>query len=180
MEQKQNSGIYVFNTVIGSIAILWDNINGEEKIIGIRLKTKMSSCNGYDIPAFVVKLSDLIKQSLKGKEVRFPLNKLNIEPFTDFQKKVLLHQTTIKRGSITTYGQIAKTIGHSGASRAVGNTLAMNPFPIIIPCHRTIRANGDLGGFRYGKTMKRKLLEMEGIRFNFRGKVLFNTTMDVS
>jgi len=54
----------------------------------------------------------------------------------------------------------------------VGNALAKNPFPIIIPCHRAIKTNGDLGGFQGGVKMKRALLEQEGIKFSNQGKVI--------
>jgi methylated-DNA-[protein]-cysteine S-methyltransferase len=53
----------------------------------------------------------------------------------------------------------------------VGNALAKNPFPIIIPCHRAIHSDGTLGGFQGGLEMKRTLLENEGIIINKKGKV---------
>ncbi|MEA3339092.1 MAG: MGMT family protein, partial [Chloroflexota bacterium] len=76
------------------------------------------------------------------------------------------------RGWVSTYGRIAKSLGNPRAARAVGNALARNPFPIIIPCHRTIRADGRLGGFRGGVEMKRALLEMEGVEVDDVGKAL--------
>lgn len=165
--------IHVFKSVIGNIAITWSTINGEDRIVGIRLMEKMSP-SFHTIPQYIQKTTRLIKNSLNGIDVEFDLNILDFNNLTDFQKKVLLYQTTIKRGSVTTYGQIAENIGYPGASRAVGNTLAMNPYPIIIPCHRTIRANGDIGGFRYGKAMKKRLLEMEGICFDSRRRVILH------
>ncbi len=57
-------------------------------------------------------------------------------------------------------------------ARVVGNALARNPFPIIIPCHRAIKSNGALGGFQGGIKMKRALLELEGIEFSERGMVV--------
>jgi methylated-DNA-[protein]-cysteine S-methyltransferase len=53
----------------------------------------------------------------------------------------------------------------------VGHALATNPFPIAIPCHRAIRSNGELGGYRGGIEMKKKLLAMEGICFSSSRKV---------
>jgi methylated-DNA-[protein]-cysteine S-methyltransferase len=50
--------------------------------------------------------------------------------------------------------------------------LASNPFPIIIPCHRAVRSDGELGGYQGGLKMKRKLLEMEEVRFTPSGKVV--------
>ncbi len=54
----------------------------------------------------------------------------------------------------------------------MGGALLRNPFPIIIPCHRAIRSDGELGGFQGGLKMKQALLELEGIRFSSTGKVL--------
>ena len=54
-------------------------------------------------------------------------------------------------------------MGCPGAARAVGTALANNPFPIIIPCHRVVRADGSLGGFGGGLAMKKELLTKEGI-----------------
>ncbi|MBE9507936.1 MAG: MGMT family protein, partial [Chloroflexi bacterium] len=69
-------------------------------------------------------------------------------------------------------GRIARHLGVKGGARAVGRALARNPFPIVIPCHRAIRSNGELGGYQGGLEMKRALLEGEGIEFTQRGKVL--------
>ncbi|MFW9819288.1 MAG: MGMT family protein, partial [Candidatus Thorarchaeota archaeon] len=78
----------------------------------------------------------------------------------------------IPRGWVSTYLRIANYIGLYNGARVVGNALAKNPFPIIIPCHRAIKTNGELGGYQGGTTMKKKLLEMEGIEFSNNGKVI--------
>jgi methylated-DNA-[protein]-cysteine S-methyltransferase len=54
----------------------------------------------------------------------------------------------------------------------VGNVMAGNPVPLVIPCHRVIRSDGSLGGFGGGLPMKRALLEMEGVAFDRKGRVL--------
>jgi methylated-DNA-[protein]-cysteine S-methyltransferase len=73
---------------------------------------------------------------------------------------------------VTTYGRLAARLGAPGAARAVGNALARNPFPLIIPCHRCVLEGGQLGGFRGGLEMKRALLEMEGVVFDDQERVL--------
>ncbi|MFX1447402.1 MAG: methylated-DNA--[protein]-cysteine S-methyltransferase, partial [Promethearchaeota archaeon] len=78
------------------------------------------------------------------------------------------------RGWVSTYKRIADKIGIPKGARVVGNALAKNPFPIIIPCHRAIKSNGELGGFQGGLEMKQVLLEMEKIKFSTRGKVITN------
>ena len=62
-----------------------------------------------------------------------------------------------------TYSGLAAAVGSPKAARAVGTALANNPFPIVIPCHRVIRANGALGQFGGGVSMKKTLLEREGV-----------------
>jgi len=71
----------------------------------------------------------------------------------------------IPEGKITTYGDIAKALGCSGASRAVGQILNKNPDPFVVPCHRVVMSSGDIGGYAFGKTMKKELLTKEGLRF---------------
>ncbi len=77
----------------------------------------------------------------------------------------------IPRGSVSTYGRMAAHLGIPGGARAVGNALATNPFPIVIPCHRAIRSDGTLGGYQGGLAMKRILLEQEGVVIDDRGRV---------
>jgi methylated-DNA-[protein]-cysteine S-methyltransferase len=117
-------------------------------------------------------LADQIRSYLKGDAVRFRLSLVDFTECSDFQKKVLLAQYKVPRGRVSTYGGIALGLGVPNAARAVGTALARNPFPIIIPCHRTIRSNGDLGGFGGGLEMKRALLQLEGVDFSTTGKVL--------
>ena len=90
----------------------------------------------------------------------------------EVQKKVLLAEYKIPRGCVSTYKRIANKIGIPNGARVVGNALARNPFPIVIPCHRAIKSNGELGGFQGGIEMKRILLEMEGIEFTINRKVI--------
>jgi methylated-DNA-[protein]-cysteine S-methyltransferase len=87
-----------------------------------------------------------------------------------FQIEVLKAEWSIPYGKVASYASVAKKIG-SSAYRAVGNALARNPFPIIIPCHRAIRSDRTLGGFQGGLEMKRKILEMEGVDFDSVGRV---------
>lgn len=81
-------------------------------------------------------------------------------------------ESKIPSGKVSTYSRIASKLGNSSAARAVGNALARNPFPLVIPCHRAIRSDGSLGGYAGGIDMKKKLLELEGIEFDYRGRVI--------
>jgi methylated-DNA-[protein]-cysteine S-methyltransferase len=64
-------------------------------------------------------------------------------------------------GRTASYGQVAGLVGNPRAGRAVGTACATNPLPIVVPCHRVVRAGGGLGGYLGGKTAKRALLELE-------------------
>ena len=80
--------------------------------------------------------------------------------FRGFSRRVLTTCRTLKFGQTITYAGLAKKAGRLNAGRAVGNALAMNPLPLIIPCHRVIRTDGKLGGFSApgGTSLKRKLI----------------------
>ena len=80
---------------------------------------------------------------------------------TQFQERVWGHLRAIPYGATTTYGAIARAIGHPEAVRAVGAANGANPIPIIVPCHRVIGSNGALTGFGGGINVKRWLLEHE-------------------
>jgi len=105
-----------------------------------------------------------------GKTVKFPLDVIDTSVCYPFQIEVLKAELSIPYGKTASYSCVARKIG-STAYRAVGNALARNPFPIIIPCHRAIRSDRTLGGFQGGLRMKRRILEMEGVEFDTRGRV---------
>lgn len=97
--------------------------------------------------------TDHSKASLNGKNLKLFLKG------TEFQVKVWQALMELPRGGLTTYGDIAKKLGMpSGASRAIGTAVGMNPVSWIIPCHRVIRNTGYLGGYRWG--LPRKLAMM--------------------
>ncbi|MCE4601703.1 MAG: MGMT family protein [Desulfurococcales archaeon] len=76
----------------------------------------------------------------------------------------------VSPGRVTTYSSLAKVLGTS--PRVVGQLMAMNPDPVVVPCHRVVRSDGSLGGYSMGgPRVKRRLLEMEGVTFDWRGRV---------
>ena len=85
---------------------------------------------------------------------------------TDFQKMVWLEITKIPKGKTITYKELAMKIGKPKAYRAVANACARNPLLEIIPCHRVIRGDGKMGGYKGKKGIerKRKLLTNEGVK----------------
>jgi methylated-DNA-[protein]-cysteine S-methyltransferase len=88
--------------------------------------------------------------------------KLDLWAGTPFQRKVWRALRRIPYGKTASYGDIARRVGNPRACRAVGAANGANPVPIIVPCHRVICSNGDLGGFGAGLPIKRWLLRHEG------------------
>ena len=84
----------------------------------------------------------------------------------NFNQSVYAMTSLIPMGKVTTYGAIAKAIGSPRAARAVGNALGANTNPIVVPCHRVVRADGVLGGYSGGEgpVTKAKLLAREGVK----------------
>jgi AraC family transcriptional regulator of adaptative response/methylated-DNA-[protein]-cysteine methyltransferase len=80
---------------------------------------------------------------------------------TAFQRQVWEALRRIPAGATRSYSEIAASIGRPGAARAVGGACASNPVAIAIPCHRVVRGNGELGGYRWGIERKRRLLAVE-------------------
>lgn len=115
-------------------------------------------------------LKGMLIDFFDGARVKFPIDVLDLSICYPFQIEVLKAEWSIPYGKTASYSCIANKI-HSTAYRAVGNALARNPFPIIIPCHRAIRTDRTLGGFQGGLKMKRRLLEMEGVEFDSLGRV---------
>ena len=87
---------------------------------------------------------------------------LDAQGATDFQLRVWNIVRSIPYGQVRSYSWVAAQAGSPGAARAVGQAMANNPFPIIVPCHRVVGQAGALTGFGGGLEMKRRLLAMEG------------------
>jgi O-6-methylguanine DNA methyltransferase len=91
-------------------------------------------------------------------------DRLDMAGTTTFYRAVWNATLSIPYGETRTYAWVAQQIGKPRALRAVGKALARNPFPIIVPCHRVVASNGNLGGFRGGLELKKRLLELEAGR----------------
>lgn len=83
---------------------------------------------------------------------------------TDFQRRVWQALCAIPYGATISYGELARRIGNPRGARAVGLANGANPLPVVVPCHRVIRANGALSGFGGGVPIKRALLALEAAR----------------
>lgn len=170
-------------SAFGTLGIVWQETYKGPGVRRVFLPNEVTPAENFEMtfvdasplscPA-IAELGERIQRFLEGEAVDFDLEIIALERCSEFQRRVLLAEYRIPRGWVSTYGRIARSLGIPGGARAVGGALARNPFPIIIPCHRAIRANGELGGFQGGQSMKRALLELEGIEFSQSGKVLTN------
>ena len=88
---------------------------------------------------------------------------IDLSGLTDFQRKVLNILQKVPRGEVRTYLWLAEKAGKPRASRAVGNTMARNPVPILVPCHRIVPRCGGVGNYGLGPSIKRELLKREGV-----------------
>lgn len=87
-------------------------------------------------------------------------------PSDTFQGDVLRFLQTIEWGSVCSYKDVAKAVGSPRAARAVGNICRGNLFPLLIPCHRVIRSDGEIGRYTPDPSLKRQLLQFEGVAFS--------------
>lgn len=95
-----------------------------------------------------------------GEKVPFDFE-LDLSGGTEFQQAVWRIVRKIPYGTLVSYKKIAREYGNTLCARAVGNALASNPIPIVIPCHRVIKADNSLGGFSGGIRWKKRLIALE-------------------
>ena len=124
------------------------------------LKNKFKPCECLNNPPFFKNVVKQLDQYFCGKLKNFTC-KLDLSHGTPFQQKVWRQLTSIPYGKTQSYGTLAQAIDRPRAFRAVGNANGKNPLPLIIPCHRVIRENGELGGYTGGLDIKRFLLDLE-------------------
>jgi len=170
-----------FESPFGDFSIMWRVVNDSLKILRIFLSKEEQSSEIFARAAFrdfrqqshsmVKELGQNIQRFLEGEAIEFTLDSMALESCSPFQRRVILAEFAVPRGLVTTYGRLANHLGIEGAARAVGSALATNPFPIVIPCHRTIRSDATLGGYQGGLATKRSLLIYEGVEVSENGIV---------
>ena len=111
-------------------------------------------------------VADAIRAYLSGDPTEFdlPLDTEGLSPFAD---RVLKATRDIPYGSLRTYKWVADAINAPRAMQAVGQALSKNPLPIVVPCHRVVQSDGELGGYSGGgPDMKRRLIAIENGQYN--------------
>lgn len=135
----------------------------DEKLLGI----EMNNSRHLNIEGiFLTKSNKIIDESIdqvkeyfarKRKEFDLPLDKQGDE----FENKVYDELKKVKYGETISYKELASRVGKEDGSRAVGNALAKNKFPLIIPCHRVVKSDKSIGNYIGGEETKKTLLEFE-------------------
>jgi AraC family transcriptional regulator of adaptative response/methylated-DNA-[protein]-cysteine methyltransferase len=110
-----------------------------------------------DFDSLVAEVAGLVETP--GRSVDLPLDVRG----TAFQEAVWRALRAIPPGTTTTYSALAAAVGRPGAVRAVGAACGANPVAVAVPCHRVVRTDGDLTGYRWGVDRKRELLRREGV-----------------
>jgi methylated-DNA-[protein]-cysteine S-methyltransferase len=159
MDDSPVGPIYIGVDEQGVVAIKID-ISEEDFVLELDKKHKKMIRHA---PEKVADVKNQLQEYFDGKRSSISLN-LNLKYLTQFQQKVLQATLEVPHGEITTYGEIAVRLGKSRLARAVGQALARNPIPIVIPCHRVLSADGSLHGYSGGRGLETKseLLRLEG------------------
>jgi methylated-DNA-[protein]-cysteine S-methyltransferase len=148
-------------TPVGLVRIAFDS-EGNDAVLQ-NLSDRISS-RVLKAPARLDAVAHQLDEYFSGRRHRFDVP-LDWQLSKGFRRTVLEHLALeIDYGATASYGTLARLSGSPNAVRAVGTTCATNPIPVVVPCHRIVRADGALGGYRGGPAAKRVLLDLEGIR----------------
>ena len=168
----------LFDTAIGPCGVAWsarglaalqlpekDRAATERRLVG------KAQSSGADEPPFWLRavIAD-IQRYLSGERVDFAAVAVDLDRADPFHRKVYEALRAVGWGATTTYGDLARQAGGSDweATREVGQAMARNPMPLVVPCHRVLAAGNKLGGFSaYGGVVtKERLLALEGVRLD--------------
>ncbi|HVZ12831.1 MAG TPA: methylated-DNA--[protein]-cysteine S-methyltransferase [Bauldia sp.] len=164
----------LFETAIGSMAIAW----GSRGVVAVRLpeadamalRARMvrrfpDAREELAPPGVDLAVRDMTRL-IAGERVDLCRIAIDMADVPEFNARVYAAARAIPPGETRTYGEVAEAIGDRTAARAVGAALGANPFPVIVPCHRVLAANGRSGGFsaRGGVATKMRLLAIEQAR----------------
>jgi methylated-DNA-[protein]-cysteine S-methyltransferase len=163
----------VFETAAGFCAIAWSDAGiarfhlptSTAEATERSLRRRLVDADAATPPAQVSAVIDAAKRYFAGEKVDFSNVPLDLHGQDEFFLEIYAAARRVGWGQTTTYGSLAKELGAGPeAARDVGQAMAKNPVPLIIPCHRVLAAGGKLGGFSApgGSTTKQRMLEMEG------------------
>lgn len=165
-------GWTLFATALGPCAIAWDGVElagvslpeRDEAATRARAARRWGRSRERPAPAPVRPVIEAVVTYLDGGPAELGSIALPLERVPAFAREVYRITREIPRGHTLTYGDIARRLGDVRLARAVGHALGQNPWPLLVPCHRVIAAEGGSGGFSggEGRSTKLRLLELEG------------------
>ncbi len=166
---------HIFATTMGFCGVAWSELGvtrfqlpmksaeAAERLLRRRAPDAEPGAPGPDIADVVA----AAKRYFEGEETDFSTVRLDLAGEDAFFRQIYDALRRLGWGRTTTYGALAKEVGAGReAARDVGEAMARNPAPLIIPCHRVLAAGGKIGGFSApgGLTTKIRMLELEGVR----------------
>ena len=165
----------IFDTAIGRCAVAWTDrgivriqLPEANDAKAVRRLAMTDDLTLAEPPPGVAKAIDQMRRHLDGDAQDFCDVPLDTSDVADFHQRVYRGARKVSAGRTISYGELAARIGSPGAARAVGQALGKNPFPIVVPCHRVLAANGKAGGFSAhgGLVTKRRILAAEGVELS--------------
>lgn len=147
----------------GTVSLLW--FAGSSSLSEILLPghAPVPGRGTVAIPGPIHDLAQALEAYFANGRSVFPAAALDWDRFAPFARRVYEHVFALPAGRTASYGQVAAACGSPQAARAVGNAMAHNPYPLVIPCHRVLAGGGGLGGYGGGLDLKRALLAHEGV-----------------
>jgi methylated-DNA-[protein]-cysteine S-methyltransferase len=170
MDGQARERYCLFDTAIGRCGVAWS----ERGLTRLQLpasgkgaaerRLKARAARNDDPPAAIEQVIAEIRRYLAGEAVDFSAVIVDLPQADAFQRKVYEAARSLGWGETATYGELALKIGEPGAAREVGQALARNPVPVVVPCHRILASGDRIGGFSApgGTLTKKWLLALEG------------------
>jgi methylated-DNA-[protein]-cysteine S-methyltransferase len=150
--------LFVAESARGLLSLKFDSRDSSETIAMLRQRFDVT-----EEGPLATRIGDEIERLMDGDLdaiLRHPVDLSLVE--SDFQRRALKRLRQIPPGSVVSYQALAALVGSPSSQRAIGNTVASNPVPIYVPCHRVIRSDGSIGNYGGGVERKLKLLRAEG------------------
>jgi len=164
----------VFETASGFCGIAWNGVGITRFQLPARsaeaternLRRRLPGAEPGAPTPEVIEAVTAVKRYFEGERIDFSDVRLDLDEQDDFFKQIYAAARRVGWGRTTTYGTLAKELGVGPeAARDVGQAMAKNPVPLLIPCHRVLAAGGKVGGFSApgGSAAKVRMLELEGV-----------------
>jgi methylated-DNA-[protein]-cysteine S-methyltransferase len=170
----ERTDYHLFETAAGFVALGWNDVG----VSGLRLPDtsareaerallrRLPGAVRAEPPPSVQSVADAVVRYFAGERIDFAATPIDMGKQDPFFEQVYALVRKLKWGETTTYGAIAKALGAGPEyARDVGQAMAKNPLPLIVPCHRVTGAGGKIGGFSApgGSMSKARMLELEGV-----------------